>query len=112
MTTQTTTVVENLAANMIARAAITSNPTDTLSRLASELSRAARVCDDFANDPMTVAYGAHDCMPLVAKGAMRRAHAAANRHGFATVDDAIAAIEARTSSRWVYFSGLNNLSAN
>jgi hypothetical protein len=78
-----------------------------LSVLASKLARCARACDEFAADPITQYYGvAADLMPLVAQKAQEAALHACREHGFLTVTHAVLAIEARTTDKWLYQSGL------
>jgi len=80
-----------------------------LSKLATVLSQCARACDELAEDPLTRYYGAGDLAGFVHRNAVKRAWKVAREHGFLTITGAVMAIEARTSDKWVYKSGLLSL---
>ncbi len=83
---------------------------DRLSRCASALLEEVGSVDAAIAD-VHLFGGGGDCVALVAKGAAKRAKAIVSRFGFASVEDVVNAIEARTTYKFVYEMGFGSIAA-
>lgn len=81
---------------------------DTLSRLASDLYRELLALEQ-ADADIRAFHAPSECRDLVDRHSARTVQAICARHGFRNINAALAAIEARTSTRWMYYFGWGGL---
>ena len=78
----------------------------TMGQLTANLLKLLQKHNDDWNDPITSSYD-HDCNGLISKAQDRELEAFAKANGYADYQSMVAAIEDRTSPKWVHTQGLD-----